>query len=124
LPTKCTSAGQNFQRSAAVSGGRLGEPGPDAEQLRLMLTAAARVPDHKKLAPWRFILFGSLARGDFHPYSDADIVIVDGGEDWAEAERAVYDAAKQLDVTADISFWESLSERVRAEVRRDGIACG
>jgi nitroreductase len=30
-------------------------PGPDAEQLREILAAAARVPDHGKLAPWRFI---------------------------------------------------------------------
>ena len=31
------------------------EPGPDAGQLREILAAAARVPDHGKLAPWRFI---------------------------------------------------------------------
>jgi len=32
-------------------------PGPTAEELRTILTAGARVPDHKKLFPWRFILF-------------------------------------------------------------------
>ena len=32
-------------------------PGPDAEQLRRILAAAVRVPDHGKLTPWRFILF-------------------------------------------------------------------
>jgi nitroreductase len=31
------------------------EPGPDGEQLRLILEIAARSPDHGKLAPWRFI---------------------------------------------------------------------
>jgi nitroreductase len=31
------------------------EPGPDAAQLREILATAARVPDHGKLAPWRFI---------------------------------------------------------------------
>ena len=30
-------------------------PGPDAEQLRTILEAAMRVPDHGKLAPWRFV---------------------------------------------------------------------
>ncbi len=35
----------------------LGEPGPTAETLHTLLTAAARVPDHGKLVPWRFILF-------------------------------------------------------------------
>ncbi|MDY8108011.1 nitroreductase [Fulvimarina sp. 2208YS6-2-32] len=33
------------------------EPGPSTEQLNDMLTIAVRVPDHGKLAPWRFILF-------------------------------------------------------------------
>lgn len=33
------------------------EPGPDETQIRDILTIAARVPDHGKLAPWRFILF-------------------------------------------------------------------
>lgn len=31
-------------------------PGPDEEQLRQILTAAMRTPDHGKLAPWRFIV--------------------------------------------------------------------
>ena len=40
-------------------------PGPDAEELRTILTAAARVPDHGKLFPWRFILFEGEARARF-----------------------------------------------------------
>jgi nitroreductase len=32
-------------------------PGPDAAELRKLLTLASRVPDHGKLAPWRFVLF-------------------------------------------------------------------
>ena len=31
------------------------EPGPDADQLRQILEVAIRVPDHGKLAPWRFV---------------------------------------------------------------------
>lgn len=38
------------------------EPGPSADQIRDMLTIAARVPDHGKLVPWRFILFQGDAR--------------------------------------------------------------
>ena len=40
----------------------LGAPGPSAEQLDRLLTIASRVPDHGKLAPWRFILFAAEAR--------------------------------------------------------------
>ncbi len=38
------------------------EPGPSPDQLRTILAAGARVPDHGKLAPWRFILFEGAAR--------------------------------------------------------------
>ena len=37
-------------------------PGPTAEELETMLTVASRVPDHGKLAPWRFIIFAGAAR--------------------------------------------------------------
>jgi nitroreductase len=37
-------------------------PGPNPEELRTILAAGARVPDHGKLAPWRFILFEGEAR--------------------------------------------------------------
>ena len=34
----------------------LTEPGPNAGQLETLLTIASRVPDHGKLAPWRFVI--------------------------------------------------------------------
>jgi nitroreductase len=37
-------------------------PGPTPEELRMILTAGARAPDHKKLFPWRFILFEGDSR--------------------------------------------------------------
>lgn len=37
-------------------------PGPDADQLAAILRAAARVPDHGKLAPWRFVVVPAKAR--------------------------------------------------------------
>jgi nitroreductase len=40
-------------------------PGPSEAELELILGAAARVPDHGKLAPWRFITFEGKARADF-----------------------------------------------------------
>lgn len=42
--------------------GELKEPGPSDAEIRTMLTAAARVPDHGRLAPWRFILYRGDAR--------------------------------------------------------------
>jgi nitroreductase len=40
-------------------------PGPDAEQLRRILSAATRVPDHGKLFPWRFVVIGPQQRAAF-----------------------------------------------------------
>lgn len=39
----------------------LGAPYPEAETLRSLLTAAARVPDHGKLVPWRFLVLEGAA---------------------------------------------------------------
>lgn len=38
------------------------EPGPAAAQLRAIMEAAIRVPDHGKLAPWRFVIVGKDQR--------------------------------------------------------------
>jgi nitroreductase len=37
-------------------------PGPSKEELTTILTIASRVPDHGKLAPWRFVVFEGQAR--------------------------------------------------------------
>ncbi len=62
----------------------LSGPGPTAGELELLLTIAARVPDHGKLAPWRFIVFegeGRMAAGRLI----ADAFMADNPD--ADAER-------------------------------------
>jgi nitroreductase len=46
----------------SVKPDRLVEPAPSAGEIETMLRAASRVPDHKKLAPWRFIVIEGDAR--------------------------------------------------------------
>lgn len=46
----------------SVAPQNLGAPGPTAEELDTILTLAARVPDHGKLAPWRFLVIEGQAR--------------------------------------------------------------
>ena len=41
---------------------QMGEPGPSKEEVEAMLTLASRVPDHGKLAPWRFIVYRGAER--------------------------------------------------------------
>jgi len=40
----------------------LAEPEPSEDEIRTMLAIATRVPDHGRLAPWRFILYRGEAR--------------------------------------------------------------
>jgi nitroreductase len=49
----------------SVKPAMMSAPGPDAGQLQAILTAAARVPDHKKVVPWRFIVFEGEGRARF-----------------------------------------------------------
>lgn len=49
----------------SIVAANLKDPGPDDHQLKTLLRIAARVPDHGKLAPWRFILFQGQARAEF-----------------------------------------------------------
>ncbi|RUO99203.1 nitroreductase [Hyphomicrobium sp.] len=46
----------------SVKPDRLAAPAPTPEELNKILTVGTRVPDHKKLAPWRFIVFEGEAR--------------------------------------------------------------
>ena len=49
----------------SVKAAHLAAPGPSPGELDTILTCAARVPDHKKVEPWRFILFEGDARARF-----------------------------------------------------------
>ncbi len=44
---------------------QMGEPGPSMDDIQAILTTGARVPDHGKLAPWRFVVFTDDARKAF-----------------------------------------------------------
>ncbi|MBS0241750.1 MAG: nitroreductase [Proteobacteria bacterium] len=56
---------QLLARRRSAKAALLAAPGPSAAELEAILTIAARVPDHKKLAPWRFIVFEGAARARF-----------------------------------------------------------
>jgi nitroreductase len=54
-----------LEKRRSVSANKLGGMGPSREKLDRILKIAARVPDHRKLAPWRFIVFAGEARKRF-----------------------------------------------------------
>ncbi len=41
------------------------EPGPSTDEINGLIRLAARVPDHGKLGPWRFVIFEGDARARF-----------------------------------------------------------
>ena len=47
----------------SASAKAMGGQGPNAKEISEILEMAVRVPDHGKLAPWRFIVFDGAARG-------------------------------------------------------------
>jgi nitroreductase len=49
-----------FRRSTPIA--LMTEPGPSSGEVDALLRVAARVPDHGKLAPWRFIVFEGEGR--------------------------------------------------------------
>lgn len=46
-----------LSRRRSIPAARLGAPGPDAAAVEKLITIAARVPDHAKLTPWRFVIY-------------------------------------------------------------------
>lgn len=66
-------------------------PGPDAATRDTLLEIAARVPDHRKLAPWRFVTFEGEARTDFGQHI-ASAFLKENPD--APADRAIFEGAR------------------------------
>ncbi len=75
-------------RRRSSSAQTLREPGPNRNELTLLLRLGARVPDHGKLTPWRFIVLQAPAKADLVRRFEA---IAAGRED---ATKAVAKLAK------------------------------
>jgi nitroreductase len=58
-------------RRRSASAMALAAPGPSADQLADLLRLAARVPDHGKINPWRFIVIQDQAKTDFADWLNA-----------------------------------------------------
>ena len=102
-----------LRRSTSKRG--LTSPGPDQRAIDELLTVAARVPDHRRLAPWRFIVFEGEARGAFN----AKAVDIQKREDPTASEAMLADTASYFtrspvviavisspDVTHKTPVWE------------------
>ncbi|MEM9707053.1 MAG: nitroreductase [Pseudomonadota bacterium] len=59
-PNESTISLLRERRSTAAD--FLGEPGPDEAAVQSILAAASRVPDHRRVTPYRFVVFRGDAR--------------------------------------------------------------
>jgi len=69
---------------------QLSGPGPDHDQVLRMLRSAVRVPDHGRLAPWRFVRIDGDARGAL-----GDVLARRSRERDPDASNAVVDKDRQ-----------------------------
>lgn len=71
----------------------MGEPGPSEAELTELLKIAARVPDHRKLTPWRFVVFAGQARADFGQHIGAAFM---KSNPEASQDRAIFEGGRFL----------------------------
>ncbi len=83
-PSEATRAMLRRRRSTPAD--LLTGPGPDAPQLQDILTIAARVPDHRRVVPFRFIIFEGDARARFGAVLKEAYLANEPGADEARAD--------------------------------------
>ncbi|PIW31844.1 MAG: nitroreductase [Rhodobacterales bacterium CG15_BIG_FIL_POST_REV_8_21_14_020_59_13] len=62
---KSDAALELLTRRRSTAAAAMREPGPTADEIDTLLGIAQRVPDHGKMAPWRFVLFQGEERTKF-----------------------------------------------------------
>ncbi len=68
---------KHFLTRRSVSVRHMNEPTPSETELKTILKIGARVPDHGKLVPWRFIVFQGTAREEIAPLLRDSYVLED-----------------------------------------------
>ena len=94
-------------------------PGPSKEQLANILKAGARVPDHGKLSPWRFILFEGEARERF-----ADILVNVLAQEGATPSQADDWRARVTSAPVAIGVVSSARELIKIPVWEQELSAG
>lgn len=88
-------------------------PGPDAQELARMLAIATRIPDHGKLAPWRFVVIHDraafaelLAEAYRAERPDAGKLELQANHDFAHQAPALVVAISTARAASKIPLWE------------------
>jgi nitroreductase len=106
----------------SVKPAMLAEPGPTPQQLANILRAAARVPDHKKLVPWRFILFEGEARRAFGEALSRACASEE--KELPSASRLEFERARLLRAPTVVAVISRVTESAGAPEWEQVLSCG
>ena len=95
-------------------------PGPNADQLRKILAAGVRVPDHGKLTPWRFIVF----EGDGRVRMGAILAETIGGERDISPERIEQERNRFMRAPIVIGVVSRVREQIPIPVWEQELSAG
>jgi len=97
-------------------------PGPTRDELMTLLAIASRVPDHGKLAPWRFIVIDGAARAKL-----GEVV----AKRWAEKEpaaappdRLALERARFANVPVIVAVASHVTENIKIPVWEQQLSSG
>ncbi|MBU1288108.1 MAG: nitroreductase [Alphaproteobacteria bacterium] len=96
-------------------------PGPSPEDLDELLTVAARVPDHRKLTPWRFIVFEGDERVAF---GQALAKIHDANTPDAESQDVLFAAGLPLRAPVVVAVISSPDHTHKTPVWEQELSAG
>lgn len=121
-PSEETLTLLRMRRSTAAD--FLGPPGPDADTLSDLLEIAARVPDHRRVVPFRFIVFEGEARKRFGEVLES---VFKNNEPDADEVRIVYERNRFLRAPVVVAVISSVNKEHRTpeweQVLVAGAAC-
>lgn len=103
---------------------RLVDPGPDEDEMRLLLSAAIAAPDHGEARPWRFVVFRGEQRQRFGAVLEA-AARARASEDGIELDDERADKERRRFLRAPVVVavvCRMQARRVRQDEQRDAVA--
>lgn len=99
----------------------MGGPAPSLSEIEEMLQIASRVPDHGKLAPWRFVLYSDIAKTRINKKIHARAIALNPSlnEDLQEVERTRFSLTQAI-----IGIYSNVKEHPKVPVWEQELSAG
>lgn len=121
IVTKSSDLTRYLSTRRSIPAARLVAPAPDEAGLQTMLRIAARVPDHGKLAPWRFIVIGGPERAVF---TDRLMDIWRSHNEAASEQMAAVERGKREGAPLVVAVVSSAAEHPKIPVWEQELSAG